>query len=114
MTHASRRSPDARRLQLVSAPGSHNVKESPRAARRGGVARRVTVVRRPDCAHGLAALTAIKDMADRLGLPVVVEEVLVDSEADARASRCLGSPTILIDGRDVEPSARGRVSFGLT
>ncbi len=78
------------------------------------VVRSVTVVRRPDCAHGLAALTAVKDVADRLGMPVEVEEVLIHSEADARANRCLGSPTILVDGRDVEPNARGLVSFGMT
>jgi len=79
-----------------------------------GSTRRVTVVRRTDCSHGVAAIAAISALAERLSVSIVIDEVLVRSEAEARAHRCLGSPTILIDGLDVEPTARGATSFALT
>lgn len=43
-----------------------------------------------------------------------VEEVEVTSPADAERLRFLGSPTILVDGIDIEPSARNRTDFGFS
>ncbi|MDP9401484.1 MAG: DUF2703 domain-containing protein [Actinomycetota bacterium] len=37
----------------------------------------------------------------------------VESPEAAQAERCLGSPTIRVDGRDVEPGADQRTDFGL-
>jgi hypothetical protein len=76
--------------------------------------RRIKVVRRHDCAHGIQALLAVKKLASRLAIPVHVSDVIVQTEEEARAELCLGSPTVLIDGRDVEPSARGLTAFGAT
>jgi hypothetical protein len=75
---------------------------------------RVTVVRRGDCSHGVQAIAAIKRLADDLRIPIRVEEVLVQTDEQARASGCLGSPTVLLGGKDVEPDARGWTSFGVT
>jgi hypothetical protein len=48
------------------------------------------------------------------GLTVPISKVLVTSTEDARRNHFLGSPTIRVDGRDVErPAATGR-AFGLT
>jgi len=74
----------------------------------------VTVVRRSDCSHGVLAVAAIRALADVLSVPIRVREIAVESEEDARANRCLGSPTVLINGKDVEPTARGLTSFGTT
>ena len=43
-----------------------------------------------------------------------VEEVEVQTPADAERLRFLGSPTILVDGIDVEPRARNRTDFGFS
>ena len=75
---------------------------------------KVTVVRRSDCPHGVLAVVAIKALADSLGFPVRIEEILVKTDEDARVHRCLGSPTVRINYQDVEPGARGRTSFGTT
>jgi hypothetical protein len=75
---------------------------------------KVTVVRRSDCSHGVAAVMAINGLAATLGLAIRIEEVLVETEEDARVQQCLGSPTIRINGEDVEPDARGRTAFGNT
>jgi hypothetical protein len=62
----------------------------------------------------VAAIAAISALADRLGVSIVIDEVLVRTKAEARAHRCIGSPTILINGVDVEPTARGVTSFAVT
>ena len=76
--------------------------------------RLVTVVRRSDCSHGVLAMSAFKELAGALGIPIQVEDVLVETDEDARARSCLGSPTVLVGGQDVEPAARGRTYFGVT
>lgn len=38
----------------------------------------------------------------------------IDSVEQARAERFLGSPTVLVDGRDVDPTAAGRDDYGLS
>ena len=42
-----------------------------------------------------------------------VEWVKVESAGEAERRRFLGSPTLRIDGADVEPSARSDTSYGL-
>jgi hypothetical protein len=74
----------------------------------------VTVVRRGDCSHGVLTVGAIRRLADELRIAIHVEEVLVRTDEDAHAHRCLGSPTVLVAGQDVEPAARGRKTFGVT
>ena len=40
-------------------------------------------------------------------------ERAVETHQDADAERFLGSPTVRIDGRDVDPTAHDRADFGL-
>ena len=90
---------------------------SPQQARGPGDGARdrmVTVVRRSDCSHGVLAVAAIRALADALAVSICVREITVESDEGARANRCLGSPTVLINGNDVEPAARARTSFGAT
>jgi hypothetical protein len=47
------------------------------------------------------------------GVHAEVALSLVDSSQPAQQHRFLGSPTVLIDGRDVEPGATGRFDYGL-
>ena len=79
-----------------------------------GHERRVTLVRRHDCSHGRQAAVAIKRLADRLAIRIQLEDVVIQTDDEAHLRRCLGSPTVLVAGRDVEPSARARTSFGVT
>ena len=43
-----------------------------------------------------------------------VEEVEVRDEADAERLRFIGSPTIRVDGADIEPDAGTRTDFALS
>ncbi len=76
--------------------------------------RKVTILRGPHCPHAAAAADAVRALAGDLGIAVVIEEVVVRNDEDARTLRCLGSPTILIGDRDIEPRARGATSFAPT
>ena len=76
--------------------------------------RTVTIVRRNDCSHGQAAVAAITALASKLGIEVSIEQVIVVTDDEAVAAQCIGSPTVLINGQDVEPNARGIISFGMT
>jgi len=89
--------------------------EAPSAAGRGDSAdRTVTVVRRSDCSHGQVAIESVRRLATQLGLAIRVEDVVVDGADDAKAHSCLGSPTVLVAGMDVEPAARDQTNFGVT
>lgn len=76
--------------------------------------RQVDVVRRADCSHGVHAVAAVERLARELQIPICVRDVVIRTDDEARARGCLGSPTVLVGGRDVEPGARGRTSFGIT
>ena len=65
---------------------------------------RIEVLVAPDCPHGEATLTRIRAALDRLELDVEPEVRTVSSVAEARELRMPGSPTVRVDGRDLEPS----------
>ncbi|MBC9003006.1 alkylmercury lyase [Micromonospora aurantiaca] len=47
-----------------------------------------------------------------------IEETIIhrriESDEQAQAERFLGSPTVLVNGIDVDPDAAGRATYGLT
>jgi len=49
-----------------------------------------------------------------LGVPIGLETLLVETPEQAEALAFLGSPTVQVEGRDIEPEARTRQDFGLT
>jgi hypothetical protein len=53
-------------------------------------------------------------VAEAGGDPEAIELLAVESAEAAERARFLGSPTIRVDGRDVEPGADARRDFGLT
>jgi hypothetical protein len=74
----------------------------------------VEILFTPACPHGRAARGRIEALARADGIEVVVTETLVDDLRDAEARRFTGSPTVLVEGRDVEPRAAGApADFGL-
>lgn len=61
----------------------------------------------PGCPHTATALERFREVVDALVPGTPVNEVVVDSEAQARADSFPGSPTLRIDGRDVDPVDTG-------
>jgi hypothetical protein len=64
------------------------------------------------CPHQAALEPRLRTLtADRPG--AVLELRRVTSDDEARRTRFLGSPTVRVNGRDVEPGADARTDFGL-
>jgi len=64
---------------------------------------RVEVLAREDCPNREMALIVVERVVDETGIPVEIEVVEVEDDDDAEEHRVLGSPTVLVDGRDVDP-----------
>ena len=72
---------------------------------------RVQVLARKDCENRAMAVNVVERVAAEMGIPVAVEEIDVTSEAQAKKRRFLGSPSIRVDGLDVEPGTNGSTDF---
>lgn len=65
------------------------------------------------CPNHRPALERVREVLKEEGLTAEVVEVNVPDEAIARALGFLGSPTIRVNGLDVEPPARASKEFGM-
>jgi hypothetical protein len=66
------------------------------------------------CPHHEAFLPHLRRLLDERGADdVPVRLVEITSDDEARRRRFLGSPSLRVDGVDVDPSARGRTDYGL-
>lgn len=66
------------------------------------------------CPNHEPAVRLAREVLAELGQNATVEEVEITSPEDAERLRFLGSPTVLVDGVDVEPSARSRTDYGFS
>ena len=66
------------------------------------------------CANTPPTVELVKNVARDLNIPVHVETVMVETPEQAMELRFLGSPTVLVEGVDIDPSARDSLAFGLT
>jgi hypothetical protein len=55
----------------------------------------------------------VRDLVNAHNLQATIETVPVGSDEEARARHFLGSPTLRVDGVDVEPDADQRTDFGM-
>jgi hypothetical protein len=63
----------------------------------------IEILAREDCPNRGMALVVVERVVDETGIPAEIEVVDVESDSDAEEYRVLGSPTVLVDGRDVDP-----------
>ena len=66
------------------------------------------------CPHAEPALDLVKRVVNELGVGADVRRVDVADPQAAAAHRFLGSPTIRVNGSDVEPGANERADFALS
>ncbi len=66
------------------------------------------------CPRAQPALELVERVVDELGLQAAVRRVDVPDLETAETHRFLGSPTIRVNGRDVEPGADKRSDFALS
>lgn len=65
------------------------------------------------CPNHDALLPRLRELLDQLQVASPVELVDVPDDPAAQRERFLGSPTLRVDGRDIEPGAEARTDFGL-
>jgi hypothetical protein len=73
---------------------------------------RVEVQMSPGCVHGQKTLDLVREVLSELAPDARTEVVTVATldEAERRAFR--GSPTVLVDGTDIDPGPPGGVGLG--
>ena len=65
------------------------------------------------CPSYAQLLPRLRELLASEGIDEEVEIRRVETRQDAERERFLGSPTVRIDGEDVDPSAKDRDDFGL-
>lgn len=55
-----------------------------------------------------------REILDELGLRAELREVAVETPDDAQALRFVGSPSIRVDGLDIDPAVRELTDFALS
>lgn len=66
------------------------------------------------CANTPQTVRRVQDVAQDLAIPIKVDKVLVTTQDQANELRFLGSPTVQVNGQDIDPAARKATAFGFT
>lgn len=67
----------------------------------------------PGCGAIESTVTMVKEALRELDLAADVTEITVDRVEKAKELKFLGSPSIRVNGRDIEPGADERQDYGL-
>lgn len=73
---------------------------------------RIELLYTPGCPNRPLALERIRTALETLGVPATVAELEVGSIEEAVRLRFPGSPTVRVDGADVEPEGRSGRPYG--
>jgi hypothetical protein len=65
------------------------------------------------CPNRAPFVARLAELLAELGVTEPVREIAVESPAGAEEHRFLGSPTLRIDGRDIDPAAATRTDYAL-
>jgi 3'-phosphoadenosine 5'-phosphosulfate sulfotransferase (PAPS reductase)/FAD synthetase len=74
----------------------------------------VNVLYTDGCAATPQTIELVKAIATEMGIHTRVKMVLVESLEQATQLKFLGSPTVQVNGLDIDPSARANSSYGFT
>ena len=74
----------------------------------------IRVLHMAECPATPRTIRLVTEIAHGMGIAIALEQILVDTPEQAEALAFLGSPTVQVRGRDIEPEARSRTDFGLT
>lgn len=73
---------------------------------------RIQVLMSPGCGHGARALELVKDVVRERAPGVAVDVITVATVEDAARWSFPGSPTIRVDGEDIDPAVPPGVGLG--
>lgn len=72
----------------------------------------VRVLYTEGCGVTPATITLVCSVAEEMGLRIRLQRVLVESPAQASELKFLGSPTLQVNGLDIDPAARSHTGYG--
>ncbi len=72
----------------------------------------VQVQMSPGCGHGQKTLELVRSVLDELAPGTGIQTVTVATTDEAARLGFRGSPTVLVDGTDIEPGPPGGVGLG--
>jgi hypothetical protein len=75
---------------------------------------KVRVVSLEKCGATLPTIALVKETAEEMGISIDFEHVVVKTAEEADKHRHIGSPTVQINGIDIDPLARNIAQFGIT
>lgn len=74
----------------------------------------VKVIYLEKCGATPPTISLVEDVASEMGITITLEHIVVKTREEAVAYRHIGSPTIQINGIDIDPGAREMNQFGVT
>ncbi len=74
----------------------------------------VKIIHLKGCDGAVTSRAMVEEVAQELNTPVTIENILIETEEKAIEYRHIGSPTIQINGLDIDPSVRESTLFGIT
>ena len=74
----------------------------------------ISILYTDGCAATPPTIDLVRAIAAEMGIHARVKTVLVESPEQAIQLRFLGSPTVQVNGLDIDPSARANLSYGFT
>jgi len=66
------------------------------------------------CPNHAPTVDLAREVMGELGLDAAIREVPVETVEAAEALRFVGSPSVRVNGRDIEPAAREQTEFALS
>lgn len=73
---------------------------------------RIQVLYFTGCPNHQPTVLRLRRVLERLGITAQIEQVAVTAEDDPAGLKFLGSPTVLVDGRDIDPAQRQNPDYG--
>jgi len=86
----------------------------PNYTQENGAIMNVKVISLEKCGATPPTIALVEDVAREMGITLSLEHIIVKTRQEAEIYRHIGSPTIQINGRDIDPGAREINQFGLT
>ena len=66
------------------------------------------------CPNHEPTLELARDVVGELGLEADIRQVRVETAEEAERERFVGSPSVRVNGKDIEPTAEGQTDFALS
>lgn len=73
---------------------------------------KIEILMSPGCGHGARARELVAEVVRELAPGATVETITVATIEDATRSSFRGSPTLRVDGDDIDPGAPANVGLG--